>query len=104
MPERGNMEQFKEPSRKKPPSTKSLNELMNLLMKLNAKLREKISPPAKREENEPGKTDVVIIIMSAQEEKSGSAKTSRRAKPESPKSDWIQGLCEEIERGACTRK
>jgi len=104
MPERGNMEQFKEPSRKEKSSAKSLNELMNLLIKLNAKLREKISPAPKREENAPGKTDVVIIIMSAQEEKSRSAKTSRRAKPESPRSDWIQDLCEEIERGACTRK
>ena len=97
------MEPFKEPSRKKSPSAKSLNELMNLLMKLNAKLREKISP-AHRKEKGPGKTDVVIIIMSAQEEKSRPARTSRSAKPESPKSDWIQDLCEEIERGACTRK
>jgi len=104
MPERGNMEQFKEPSRKEKPSAKSLNELMNLLMKLNAKLREKISPAPKNKENGPGKTDVVIIIMSGQEENSRLAKPSRRAKPESPKSNWIEDLCEEIERGPHTRK
>jgi hypothetical protein len=103
MYQRGNMEPFKEPSRKKPPSTKSLNELMNLLMKLNAKLREKISP-AQRKEKGPGKTDVVIIIMSAQEGKSRPVRASRSTKPDIPKSDWIQDLCEEIERGACTRK
>ena len=99
------MESFKEPCRKKSPSTKSLNELMNLLMKLNAKLREKIAPARERNENGPGKTtDVVIIIMSAQEEKSRPAKSSRPGKPEPLKSDWIHDLCEEIERGPSTRQ
>lgn len=99
------MEPFKEPSRKKSPSTKCLNELMNLLMKLNAKLREKIAPPRAKKEDGPGKaTDVVIIIMSAQEEKSRPARTSRPGKPEPLKSDWIQDLCEEIERGPSTRE
>jgi hypothetical protein len=98
------MEQFKEHSRKKVPAAKSLDELMNLLMKLNAKLKEKISPPNKKKENGPGKMDVVIIIMSDQVEKPQPAKISRPAKPESPKGDWIQDLCEEIERGPCPRK
>ena len=98
------MESFKEPSRKKSPSAKSLNELMNLLMKLNAKLREKIAPSRAKKENGPGKTtDVLIIIMSAQEEKSRPSKTSRPGKPEPLNSDWIQDLCEEIERGPSTR-
>jgi len=97
------MEPFKEPSRKNSPSNKSLKELMDLLMKLNAKLREKISPAPTKKENGPGKTDVVIIIMSAQEEKSRPPKASRPAKPEPLKSDWIQDLCEEIERGPSTR-
>ena len=98
------MESFKEPSREKSPSAKSLNELMNLLMKLNAKLREKISPARAKKENGSGKTtDVVIIIMSAQEEKSRPAKASHPGKPESLKGDWIQDLCEEIERGPSTR-
>jgi hypothetical protein len=98
------MEPFRKPSRKESPSAKSLNELMNLLMKLNAKLREKIAPARAKNENGPGKTtDVVIIIMSAQEDKSRPAKTSRPGKPESLKSDWIQDLCEEIERGPSTR-
>jgi len=98
------MEQFKEPSRKETPSAKSLNELMNLLMKLNAKLREKIAPARAKKEDGPGKaTDVVIIIMSAQEEKSRPAKSSRLGKSEPLKSDWIHDLCEEIERGHSTR-
>jgi hypothetical protein len=48
--------------------------------------------------------DVVIIIMSDQEEKPRPVKTSRPAKPELLKDDWIQGLCAEIERRPCPRK
>ena len=99
------MEPFKEPSRKNSPSAKSLDQLMNLLMKLNDKLREKIAPSRAKKENGSGKTtDVVIIIISAQEEKSRPAKTFRPGKPEPLKSDWIQDLCEEIERGPSTRE
>jgi len=94
------MEELKESSPKNEPSAKSLNELMNLLLKLNAKLREKIAPPSKKRENGPGKMDVVIIIMSNQEEKPRSPKSPRPAKVETSKGDWIQDLCEEIERGA----
>ncbi len=102
------MEPFKEPSRKREPSDKSIDELMNLLLKLNAKLKEKILPPNKKKENGPGKIDVVIIIMSDQEEKPRPVRTSRAAKPE-PKpellqDDWIQDLCAEIERRPCPRK
>ena len=98
------MEPFKEPSRKRVSSDKSLDELMNLLMKLNAKLKEKILSSNKKMENGPGKLDVVIIIMSEQEEKPRPVKTSRPAKPEPLKADWIQDLCEEIERRPCPRK
>jgi hypothetical protein len=98
------MEPFKEPPRKKEPSTKSLSELMNLLMKLNAKLREKFSPPPKKKENGARKLDVIIIIMSDQVEKPRPVKTNRPSKREPLKGDWIQDLCEEIERGPYTRK
>ncbi|MBM4332861.1 MAG: hypothetical protein FJ117_16885 [Deltaproteobacteria bacterium] len=97
------MEQFKEPAGKNPPSPKSLNELMNLLMKLNAKLREKISP-AKKRDNAAEKVDMVIIIMTNREEKARSPKPSRHSKPESAKGDWIQDLCAEIERGPQPKK
>jgi hypothetical protein len=90
------MEHFKEPVGKKESSDKSLNELMNLLMKFNAKLREKLLP-SKKKNIAPEKTDVVIIIVTNQEEKQKSPKTSRRLKPESPKGDWIQDLCDTIE-------
>jgi hypothetical protein len=98
------MEPFKEPPRKKEPSTKSLSELMNLLMKLNARLREKFSPPPKKKENGAAKLDVIIIIMSDQFRKPGPVKNSRSSKREPLKGDWIEELCEEIERGPCTRK
>ncbi len=97
------MEHFKEPPGEKNSSTKSLNELMNLLMKLNAKLREKILSSPKKGTT-PGKMDVVIIIMTNQEEKPKSTKTARHSKPEPLKGDWIQDLCAEIERGFRIRK
>ena len=93
------MESFKEPLGKKTPSPKSLNELLSLLMKLNAKIREKVSPSSRKKESTPEKMDVVIIILSSQEEKSPSNRTSRLSKGEPMKGDWIQDLCEEIERG-----
>ena len=40
----------KDPLGKKAPSAESLNELMELLLKLNAKIRERISPRRKKEE------------------------------------------------------
>jgi len=82
------------------PSSKSLNELINLLMKLNEKIKEKIAPPSKNKKELRGnKTDVVIIIMTNEEEKAHATKTPRSAKAEPVKADWIQGLCEEIEKG-----
>jgi hypothetical protein len=96
---------FKEPTGKKMPSSKSLNELINLLMKLNEKIREKITRPSKsKKDTRANKTDVVIIIMTNEEEKAHSTKTSRSAKAEPVKADWIQGLCEEIEKGHPTPK
>ncbi len=97
------MEHFKEPAEKKDPSTKSLNELMNLLMKLNSKLREKMSP-SKKKDVAPGKTDVVIIIMTNQEETPKTAKAPRHSRPESLKGEWIQDLCDDIERGPQAKK
>jgi len=97
------MENFKETSGEKEPSAKSIHELMNLLMKLNAKLREKI-PSSRKKNTGPGKTDMVIIIMTSQEESSRSPKSPRGSKPEPPKDEWIQGLCREIERGAYSEK
>jgi len=97
------MDHFKEPAEKKDSSTKSLNELMNLLMKLNAKLREKIAP-GKKKDVAGGKTDVVIIIVTNQEEKPKATKAPRLSKPEPVKGEWIQDLCDEIERGPRAKK
>lgn len=89
----------KDPLDKKRPSAKSLNELMDLLGKLNAKLREKISP-RKQEEDRLENMEMVIIILSRSSE--STPRTSRPEKPKplrSEKSDWINSLCEEIEQG-----
>ncbi len=98
------MEHPKEQTGNERPSSKSLHELMNLLMKLNAKLKEKISPLDKSKEAGQEKLDVVIIIMNNLEEKQRPVKNSRPMKQGPSKGDWIQSLCEEIERGAERRK
>ncbi len=78
------------------PSPESLNELMKLLLKLNNKLREKLSPRPKK--IVPEKMDVVIIIMTNQEEKAKAAKNTKSEKRQPPKDDWIKNLIEDIEK------
>ncbi len=80
-----------------------MNEIMNLILKLNDKLKERVSPAKKAKNPEAGNTEVVIIIMTSQEEKKAAAKP---AAPKTPGSgaEWIRGLCREIEKGACSRK
>ncbi len=95
----------KEKDHKETPSPRSMNELMNLIMKLNDKIRQKIlSGDKKKDEKEPDKMEVVIIIVNAVEKKNRPVKASRSEKPKAPKDDWIQGLCEEIERDASPRR
>ena len=88
---------------KKDASAKSFNELLNLLLKLNARLREKIYPP-KKKENTSGQTDVVIIIMTNQEERSRNGKLAKTEKPESPAGDWMKEMFAQIEEGSVRRR
>lgn len=89
---------------KENPSSRSMNELMNLIMKLNDKIRQKIVPGGKKkDEKESEKMEVVIIIVNAVEEKTRPVKPSRSEKARAPKADWIQDLCKEIERGISPR-
>jgi hypothetical protein len=92
----------KEPLGKKTPSAKSLNELMELILKLNAKLRERISPRRKKEEAGPDNMETVIIILNSPSE--NGPRVPRAARPNPPKSDWIDSLCKEIEREPGRRK
>jgi hypothetical protein len=92
----------KEPLGKKTPSSKSLNELMELLLKLNAKVREKISPRGKRDEARPENMEMVIIILNNPSESHPRPPRAGRAKP--MKHAWIDRLCREIERGAGRKK
>ena len=64
--------------RKETPSPRSMNELMNLIMKLNDKIRQKILLGGKKkDEKDPDKMEVVIIIVNALEKKTRPVKTSR---------------------------
>lgn len=92
----------KDPLGKKAPSADSLNELMELLLKLNAKIREKISPRRKKEETDAGNMEMVIIILNSSSEI--APRVPRAVKPKPPKSDWVDDLCEKIEREPGGRK
>ena len=92
----------KEPAKRKEPSAKSLNELMELLLKLNARLRNKISPQQKKEETGGENMEMVIIILNNSSE--SIPRAPRTEKPASLKVDWIEDLCKEIERGSWGRK
>ena len=91
----------KEPLGKKAPSNKSLNELMELLLKLNAKVREKISPRGKKDVAGAENTEMVIIILNNSSESRPRTPRAERIKP--LKNDWIDRLCREIERGSGRR-
>jgi hypothetical protein len=88
----------KDPLDKKRPSAKSLNELMDLLGKLNAKLREKISP-YKKEEDRLENMEMVIIILSRSSESTPRTRSEKPKPFRSERSDWINSLCEDIEQG-----
>ena len=77
-------------------SDKGLGELMDLFLKLNSKLREKISPRPKEEKGKAENVEMLIIILNSSSEK--SPRVPRPEKPKLPRPNWIDELCEEIER------
>ncbi len=87
----------KDPPGKKTPSAESLNELMELLLKLNAQLREKASPGRKKDEPAAQNMEMVIIILNSS--RPGRRKV-RAEKPKVAKDEWIDDLFNEIERGS----
>ncbi len=100
------MKNFKESPERKPTPSKSLNDLITLILKLNDKLREKISPRSRaNKEGGAGQAEVVIIIMNNEEGKvSSPAKKPRTRGEERLKGVWIENLCKDIERGNSPRK
>jgi hypothetical protein len=86
----------------KEPLVRSLTELVDLLLKLNSKIREKISPRRKGETKGAKNTEMVIIILN---NSSGSpAKAPRPQKTKTLGNDWIEELCGDIERGSSGQK
>ena len=86
----------------KEPSARSLTELVDLLLKLNSKIREKISPRPKGETKGAKNTEMVIIILN---HSSGApAKAPRPQKTKTLGNDWIEELCGDIERGSSGQK
>jgi hypothetical protein len=68
---------------------------MDLFLKLNSKLREKISPRPKEEKGKAEKTEMVIIILNSSS--GNTTRTPRREKPNPSNPNWIDELCEDIE-------
>ena len=92
------MARSKDPSDKNTISPRSLSEIMNLLMKLNDKIREKFRPSSKdQKEGTPEKLDVVIMILSHEEGKARPERKPRSVKAEPVKGDWIERLFSDIE-------
>lgn len=81
-----------------------MKEIMNLILQLNDKLKERVPPAKKTQGVEAGNTEVVIIIMTSREEKKTAPVKAAPPKNSTSGSDWIRGLCREIEKGACSRK
>jgi hypothetical protein len=86
----------------KEPLARSLTELVDLLLKLNSKIREKISPRPKGETKGAKNTEMVIIILN---NSSGApTKAPRPPKNKTLGNDWIEELCGDIERGSSGQK
>jgi hypothetical protein len=95
----------KEPLGKKAPSPITAREAkaaVELLLKLNAELREKISRRRKREEPGAENMEMVIIILNSAAERTPRA--PRAEKPKLPKNSWIDDLCKKIEGESGRRK
>ncbi len=88
---------------KNEPAAKPRDELIRLLLTLNAKLREKLSL-SKKKETAPHQTDVVIIIMTNRQGKTGPGKPLRPTKTQSLPGDWMEDLFAEIEGPSIRRR
>jgi len=97
------MKSSQDPSDDKDLSAKSLQELVRLLLKLNARLREKVSARRKKE-NAAGQTDIVILILNQPEDQPRRGKTTEPPKPAFTDGDWIENLFAEIEEGALKKR
>jgi hypothetical protein len=88
---------------KKEQAAKSRDDLIHLLLKLNDKLREKLNL-SRRKEAAPRQTDVVIIIMTHQKEKTRPGKSLRTVETPSPPGAWMEDLFAEIEGSFINRR
>lgn len=81
---------------KNEPAAKSREDLLRLLLKLNDLLKEKLGL-ARKKAPAPRQTDVMVIIVTRQEEKTRQAKSPKPARAASPRASWMEDLFAEIE-------
>ena len=88
---------------KKEQAAKSRDDLIRLLLKLNALLKEKLGL-SKKKESSPRQTDMMIIIMTRQDEKARRESHPRPVKAAPPQGDWMEDLFSEIEGSSVRRR
>jgi hypothetical protein len=97
------MKSPQDPEEDKNSSAKSIEELVHLLLKLHAKLKEKASPRRNRDRL-PGQTDIVILILNQPEDRPRRRKAAAAPQPELPDGAWIEDLFAEIEARASKQR
>jgi hypothetical protein len=96
------MPQSSDAFEKKETPSKSADELVRLILKLNAKLRDKLSLSRKKKSPAP-QTDVVIILMTHRNEPARPEKKPPAVKTPVAPADWLENLFAEIE-GSFTKR
>ena len=82
---------------------KSRDDLIRLLLKLNAMLKEKLGL-SKKKESTLRQTDLMIIIMTHQGEKARRTTLPRPVKTAPPQGNWMEDLFAEIEGSSIGRR
>ncbi len=90
----------KESSKNNLPSSRSLDDLMKLLMKLNEKIRQEFHSSSRRKrESAPERLDLVIMILLQEEAKIRAEKKPKAPKTKTINGQWIERLFADIEKG-----
>jgi len=88
---------------KKERAAKSRDDLIRLLLKLNAMLKEKLGL-SKKKEPTPRQTDLMIIIMTHQRENARRTTLPKPVKTAPLQGDWMDNLFAEIEGSSIRRR
>jgi hypothetical protein len=97
------MEPSPDAFKKNEPSSNSAEELVRLLLKLNSRLREKLSLSRKKKP-ESRQTEVMIIILTDRKEPARPGKPAPALKSPAAPDGWMEDLFAEIEGSSAKRR